>query len=46
MDPTAIGIWDNLRVKRQIIQLATVLAAQMLMVDEVLRAGCGARASI
>ena len=43
--PEAVGIWDNYRVKRQIIQLTTVLASQLLVVDEVLRAGRGARGS-
>lgn len=33
------GIWDNVRVKRQGLQLATVLANQLLLVDEVMRAG-------
>ena len=43
MDPTLVGIWDNYRVKRQSIGLAQVLAAQLLLVDEVLRAGRGSR---
>lgn len=43
MLPEDVGVWDNHRVKRQFLQLATVLAAQMLLVDEVLRAGRGAR---
>mmetsp|Transcript_10352 Transcript_10352/g.14526 ORF Transcript_10352/g.14526 Transcript_10352/m.14526 type:complete len:553 (+) Transcript_10352:78-1736(+) len=33
------GIWDNVRVKRQCLYLATVLANQLLLVDEVMRAG-------
>lgn len=33
------GIWDNVRVKRQCLHLATVLANQLLLVDEVMRAG-------
>jgi T-complex protein 1 subunit zeta len=33
------GIWDNVRVKRQSIYLSTVLASQLLLVDEVIRAG-------
>ncbi len=41
--PAASGVWDALRVKKQILQLATVLASQLLLVDEVLRAGRGAR---
>lgn len=41
--PVQAGIWDALRVKKQILQLATVLASQLLLVDEVLRAGRGSR---
>ena len=33
------GIWDNVRVKRQSMYLSTVLASQLLLVDEVMRAG-------
>lgn len=33
------GVWDNVRVKRQSFQLSTVLASQLLLVDEVMRAG-------
>ncbi len=33
------GIWDNVRVKRQCLFLSTVLAIQLLLVDEVMRAG-------
>jgi T-complex protein 1 subunit zeta len=43
MLPEPLGIWDNVRVKKQIIQLGTVLASQLLLVDEVLRAGRGSR---
>jgi T-complex protein 1 subunit zeta len=43
MLPEQQAIWDNVRVKRQIIQLGTVLASQLLLVDEVLRAGRGSR---
>lgn len=39
MLPAQVGIWDNYRVKRQCIQLSTVLASQLLLVDEVMRAG-------
>merc|ERR1712014_380516 len=39
MDPTAEGVWDNYSVKRQIIGLAPILAQQLLLVDEVIRAG-------
>lgn len=37
--PAELGIWDCHRVKRQFIQLATVLASQLLLVDEVMKAG-------
>jgi len=43
MLPVQLGIFDNVRVKKQIIQLGTVLASQLLLVDEVLRAGRGSR---
>lgn len=43
MAPDQGGVWDALRVKRQIIQLGAVLASQLLLVDEVLRAGRGSR---
>ena len=43
MLPVQLGIYDNVRVKKQIIQLGTVLASQLLLVDEVLRAGRGSR---
>lgn len=43
MVPETEGIWDQFRVKRQFIQLATVLASQLLLVDEVMRAGRGSR---
>lgn len=39
MLPEAEGIWDNYCVKRQYIHLSTVLATQLLLVDEVMRAG-------
>jgi len=39
MVPENEGIWDNIRVKRQCLHLATVLANQLLLVDEVMRAG-------
>ena len=41
--PALAGIWDAHRVKRSIITLGTVLASQLLLVDEVLRAGRGTR---
>ena len=37
--PATEGIWDNVRVKRQCLYLSTVLANQLLLVDEVMRAG-------
>mmetsp|Transcript_76383 Transcript_76383/g.155038 ORF Transcript_76383/g.155038 Transcript_76383/m.155038 type:complete len:547 (-) Transcript_76383:300-1940(-) len=37
--PSDEGIWDNVRVKRQSLYLSTVLASQLLLVDEVMRAG-------
>lgn len=39
MLPALEGVWDNVRVKRQSLHLATVLANQLLLVDEVMRAG-------
>mmetsp|Transcript_9661 Transcript_9661/g.21777 ORF Transcript_9661/g.21777 Transcript_9661/m.21777 type:complete len:552 (-) Transcript_9661:198-1853(-) len=39
MIPADEGIWDNVRVKRQCLHLSTVLASQLLLVDEVMRAG-------
>jgi T-complex protein 1 subunit zeta len=44
MLPSQQGVYDNYRVKKQNIQLGTVLASQLLLVDEVLRAGRGTRA--
>ena len=41
--PGEAGVWDVYIVKRQMISLATVLASQLLLVDEVLRAGRGSR---
>jgi T-complex protein 1 subunit zeta len=41
--PVEAGIFDNFRVKRQSMVLGTVLAAQLLLVDEVMRAGRGSR---
>jgi len=37
--PEEAGVWDNLRVKRQVLQLSTVIANQLLLVDEVMKAG-------
>mmetsp|Transcript_53356 Transcript_53356/g.108846 ORF Transcript_53356/g.108846 Transcript_53356/m.108846 type:complete len:534 (-) Transcript_53356:276-1877(-) len=40
--PEDIGVYDNLRVKKQMIQSAGVIASQLLLVDEIMRAGIGA----
>jgi len=39
MDPQAEGVWDNYRVMRQLLQSASVVATQLLLVDEILKAG-------
>merc|ERR1711948_108552 len=39
VDPVFEGIWDNFSVKKQMLGLAPVLAEQLLLVDEVIRAG-------
>jgi len=39
IDPVMEGIWDNYIVKKQMLGLAPVLAQQLLLVDEVIRAG-------
>eukprot|EP00501_MAST-03F_sp_TOSAG23-6_P001474 GSMAST32.ASY1.ANO1.1532.1 assembled CDS len=39
MLPADMGIWDNYTVKRHFIMLSTVIASQLLLVDEVMRAG-------
>jgi T-complex protein 1 subunit zeta len=39
MLPEVEGVFDNVRVKRQSLHLCTVLANQLLLVDEVMRAG-------
>lgn len=43
IDPHLTGVFDNYLVKRQIIQSAPVIASQLLLVDEVLRAGMNMR---
>lgn len=43
MDPTLLGIYDNYLVKKQIIQSAPIIASQLLLVDEVIRAGMNMR---
>merc|ERR1712183_1098554 len=39
MIPADEGVWDNVRVKRQCLYLSTVLANQLMLVDEVMKAG-------
>ena len=43
LDAALAGIWDNVCVKRQVLQSAPVVASQLLLVDEVLRAGVNMR---
>lgn len=43
MLPVQLGIFDNYRVKRQMLALCCVLATQLLLVDEIMRAGRGSR---
>lgn len=43
MDPVTSGVYDNYCVKRQIILSAPVIASQLLLVDEVMRAGMNMR---
>lgn len=38
-DMAALGIWDNYRVKRNLIHAASVIATQILATDTILRAG-------
>lgn len=44
-DPVAEGIWDLYRVTRQILHSCSVVATQLLLVDEVMKAGKGQRGS-
>jgi T-complex protein 1 subunit zeta len=39
VDPQLAGIFDNYSVKRQLINSGPVIASQLLLVDEVIRAG-------
>jgi len=39
LDPIAEGIWDNYRVKRHYLHSASITSQQLLLVDEILRAG-------
>ena len=43
IDPQLVGIYDNYLVKKQIIQSAPIIASQLLLVDEVIRAGMNMR---
>jgi len=38
-DPGEAGVWDNYRVKRQILHSSTVVSSQLLLVDEIISAG-------
>lgn len=39
LDPKASGLYDNYAVKKQMLGLASVISNQLLLVDEILRAG-------
>jgi len=39
MDPVATAVFDGYTVKKQLIGLSSVIATQLLLVDEILRAG-------
>lgn len=39
IDPTVEGIWDNYRVKRQLLHSCSVIAMNLLVTDEIMRAG-------
>mmetsp|Transcript_26065 Transcript_26065/g.65820 ORF Transcript_26065/g.65820 Transcript_26065/m.65820 type:complete len:538 (-) Transcript_26065:81-1694(-) len=41
-DAADLGVYDNYRVKRQIIMSAGLIASQLLLVDEIMRAGIAA----
>ena len=43
MLPEQLGIWDNFRVKKSVCHLSTTLASQLLLVDEMMKAGRGSR---
>lgn len=38
-DPEELGVWDNWRVKRQMLDSSAVICEQLLLVDEIIRAG-------
>jgi T-complex protein 1 subunit zeta len=42
-DPASAGVYDNFIVKQQILHSAPVIATQLLLVDEVMRAGVNMR---
>ena len=39
MEPKSLGIFDNYRVKKQLIHSSTSIATNLTLVDEILRAG-------
>jgi T-complex protein 1 subunit zeta len=39
LDPRAEGIWDNYRVLRHLLNACSVIASNLLLVDEIMRAG-------
>ena len=39
----SIGVYDNYLTKRQMLQSAPIVACQLLLVDEVIRAGMNMR---
>ncbi len=43
MDPCLAGVYDNYIVKVQMLHSAPVVATQLLLVDEVMRAGVNMR---
>lgn len=42
-DASLLGVYDNYIVKRQILLSAPVITSQLLLVDEVIRAGINTR---
>lgn len=42
-DPALAGVYDNYAVKKQMVQSAPIVASQLLLVDEVIRAGINMR---
>lgn len=43
MDPILAGVYDNYIVKKQIIQSAPIICSQLLLTDEIMRAGINMR---